>query len=93
MEGIYVAAGNGIEPGEGDDASLLDIAPTVLYATGAPIPEVMDGDPLTDVFTNEFRERHEVTRQPLSELVQRTDDKSDRDTEAVQDRLEDLGYI
>jgi len=53
----------------------------------------MDGDPLTDVFTNEFRERHEVTRQPLSELVQRTDDKSDRDTEAVQDRLEDLGYI
>jgi arylsulfatase A-like enzyme len=88
-----VVAGNGIEPGEGTDASLLDIAPTVLYAMGVPIPDVMDGDPLTDVFTRNFRERHGVTRRPLSELVQRTNDGTGRNTEAVQDRLEDLGYI
>jgi predicted AlkP superfamily phosphohydrolase/phosphomutase len=92
-EGIYVAAGTGVDPGEGDEASLLDVAPTILYAMGEPIPEVMDGSPLMDVFTSEFRGHREVTRRPLSELVGPTGDDPARDTDAVQDRLEDLGYI
>ncbi len=101
-EGIYIAAGAGVEESGGAtadsaDASLLDIAPTLLYAMGEPIPEVMDGRVLTDLFTPEFTDDRAVTRRPLAELTgDRSDDsdgQNERDTEEVQERLEDLGYI
>jgi predicted AlkP superfamily phosphohydrolase/phosphomutase/tetratricopeptide (TPR) repeat protein len=42
--GILVTAGPGIRAGKIDTASLLDIAPTVLYLAGLPIPESMTGE-------------------------------------------------
>jgi predicted AlkP superfamily phosphohydrolase/phosphomutase len=99
-EGIYVAAGGGIS-GDGlakrDDstvASLLDIAPTLLYAMGEPIPEVMDGTVLTELFTPALTDDRTVIRQPLAELTgDRSSGRGERDTDQVQERLEDLGYI
>jgi len=101
-EGLYVAAGAGVGDGtvtraEDADASLLDIAPTLLYAMGEPIPEVMDGTVLTDLFTPAFTDERTISRQPLAALVGRdragNDQSNERDTEEVQERLEDLGYI
>ncbi len=99
-EGVYVAAGAGIaedgrETANSADTSLLDIAPTLLYAMGEPIPDVMDGTVLTDLFTTSFTEERAVTRQPLSVLTasDRGEGRGERDTDEVQKRLEDLGYI
>jgi predicted AlkP superfamily phosphohydrolase/phosphomutase len=97
MEGIYVAAGAGVSPGDSDDADLLDIAPTLLYTMREPIPERMDGSPLTGLFTPEFTDSRSVTRRPLSALT--ASDRSshnradERDTDAVRERLDDLGYL
>jgi predicted AlkP superfamily phosphohydrolase/phosphomutase len=94
MEGIYCVSGPGCVPGEGaEDANLLDIAPTVLYALEEPIPTVMDGGVLLNVFTDEITDSRAEHRKPLSELVDAGTDGADRDTDAVQDRLEGLGYI
>ncbi len=93
MEGIYVAAGPDIESGDGIPASIFDIAPTLLYAADEPIPNVMDGEPLTDLFTSNFRDERSIRRQSLSRLVGSGETSAERDTDAVQDRLEDLGYI
>ena len=93
MEGIYVAAGPDIESGDGDPASIFDVAPTLLYAANEPIPDVMDGEPVTELFSGEFREQRSVRRHPLSDLVDDQTQAEERDTDAVQDRLEDLGYI
>lgn len=93
MEGIYIAAGPGVQSGDGSPASIFDVAPTLLYATGEPIPAEMDGEPLRHLFTPELREHRSVERRPLSALVDAEDDSADRDTDAVQERLEDLGYI
>jgi predicted AlkP superfamily phosphohydrolase/phosphomutase len=42
-EGLYIAAGEGIEPGPGPERSILDVAPTVLRLLGEPIPAEMEG--------------------------------------------------
>ena len=93
MNGIYCFAGAGIESGEGVDASLLDIAPTILYALDEPIPAVMDGDVLTGAFIDDVCETRTISRRPLEQLVDVGTAQADRDTDAVEERLEDLGYI
>jgi len=76
MNGIYCLLGAGIEPGEGGDASLLDIAPTILYALDEPIPAEMDGEVLTTAFTDEAREKRDTTTLPLT--TRRHGDRGDR---------------
>jgi predicted AlkP superfamily phosphohydrolase/phosphomutase len=93
MNGVYCLFGPAIESGDGREASLLDIAPTILYALDEPIPTVMDGEVLTAAFTETIRERRMPRRQPLKQLVDTGTTQADRDTDAVEELLEDLGYI
>jgi len=94
MDGIYCLSGPAVESsGDGDRASLLDIAPTVLYALDEPVPEQMDGDVLTDPFVDEFRSERTIRTMPLSDLVGPSRSSSRQDTAEVEDRLKDLGYI
>ncbi len=49
-EGIFIASGPGIHAGETREAaSILDVAPTIMYLLGQPVPVEMDGHPLTDI--------------------------------------------
>ncbi|WP_338729863.1 alkaline phosphatase family protein [Haladaptatus sp. DJG-WS-42] len=93
MEGIYCASGPNIESGGSADKNLLDIAPTILYALDEPIPEVMDGNVLKDVFTDEALSERSERREPLENLVEANIGSTKRDTNAVEKQLEDLGYI
>lgn len=55
LEGIVLIAGEGIRPGsEIHGAIITDIAPTVLYAAGAPIPAGLDGHVLLSTFDEAF---------------------------------------
>jgi predicted AlkP superfamily phosphohydrolase/phosphomutase len=45
-EGLYVLAGDGVEPGRGEERSLLDVAPTLLTLLGEPVPPEMEGESL-----------------------------------------------
>jgi len=45
-KGILVAWGQGIRPGRLEAAALVDVAPTVLYLFGHPIPSTCDGQVL-----------------------------------------------
>ncbi len=79
MNGMVFAAGPDIEKGrELKDASILDIAPTVLGLMGLPIPENMDGQILVSALTPEARGelsqasrtiRREVDRLPLPDVA------------------------
>lgn len=93
MEGMYCVSGPDIKSGGRADASLLDIAPTILYALDEPIPTIMDGDVLKTIFTTEASGERTERRKPLSELVDVKSEKTARDTDAVEERLGDLGYI
>lgn len=93
MEGIYVASGPDIASGEGEPASIFNVAPTLLYALGEPVPDMMDGEPVTDLFTANFQDDQSIERKSLTDLVGSDDVATERDTKAVQEQLEDLGYI
>jgi len=69
------------------DASLLDVAPTILAESDHPVPKDMDGDAITKLLSNS-PEYVETEQYSLAESI---DDKSaNRDAE---DRLKDLGYL
>jgi len=60
--GVLVAAGPGIRKrASASDASVLDIAPTVLAILGVPVPRDMDGFVAADILDPGFLDRHPVT--------------------------------
>jgi predicted AlkP superfamily phosphohydrolase/phosphomutase len=60
-EGVLIAYGPHIRRGATvDDACLYDIAPTILYLQGQPIPGDMDGEVLDALFTPQHLREHPV---------------------------------
>lgn len=55
LDGIFLMKGPFIKPGmELNGPHIMDIAPTVLYLMGLPVPKDMDGRVLTEVFREGF---------------------------------------
>lgn len=89
LSGPHICAGAAIQ-----NASLMDLAPTILYALGLPIPPDMDGRVLTEAFEPDFV--NQTTMQYDTVNAVRTDfggTYSDEEEEEVTQRLADLGYI
>jgi len=94
-DGLAMLAGDGIKAGADlEGTSITDLAPTILYFLGIPIPSDMDGRVLTEAFTPEFQS---------AVSVEYTDEHSDRptgedqysveDEEEIKERLRGLGYV
>lgn len=90
-EGVFLFSGPSFRSeGLTRRASITDLAPTLLHAMGAAVPDDVDGDVL-DVFApdSEPAQRAVETRPPLS--ADRA--SGDSDGAAVEERLADLGYL
>lgn len=60
-EGIFIAVGPVFRWGHaGTPAQLVDVAPTILHATGFPLSRELDGSVKTDWLLDEFRQEHGV---------------------------------
>ena len=93
--GVFLAKGPGIKPGYlAEDASVLDLTPTLLYLYGLPVAEDMDGKIMFDIFTDDFNQNHraetiasyETGRRSRSSL---TSSSADED---IKQQLRSLGY-
>jgi predicted AlkP superfamily phosphohydrolase/phosphomutase len=82
MEGLLVANGEAIEPGEIDEAHLFDVAPTICSALSIPRSERMDGRALPFVRETDT-EAYDVGER----------ERRETDDEAVEGRLAALGYL
>jgi hypothetical protein len=61
-DGYVIAVGDGIRPGATPRAaSVVDIAPTILYLMGLPVARDMDGRVLTEILDEEFARAHPLT--------------------------------
>jgi predicted AlkP superfamily phosphohydrolase/phosphomutase len=96
LNGTFMAMGANIKKGlEISDAGICDVAPTILYMLGEPIPEDMDGRVLTEIFEEEFC-RDNPPRGRRSGQVARSDEVvaySDEESQKVAERLKGLGYL
>ena len=65
--GVFAARGPGIAPGEIASLSLYDVAPTVLYLLGFPLPEDMPGKVAVEAIDAEFVAANTVVTIPSYE--------------------------
>jgi predicted AlkP superfamily phosphohydrolase/phosphomutase len=95
LEGVFLAQGEGIKKGAKlEEAEIIDLAPTILYALGAPIPAEMDGKVLLQIFEPAYLS----SRQPRYlegkvEARMAGSRLSPQEEEEIKDKLRGLGYI
>jgi predicted AlkP superfamily phosphohydrolase/phosphomutase len=64
-DGVLLAVGDGIRAGAVlDNASILDVAPTILYLMGLPVARDMDGRVLTEMIEEDFTRAHHLSFVP-----------------------------
>jgi hypothetical protein len=78
-------------------AHITDVAPTLLYLLGIPVPAEMDGRVMIEAFQQEFVAANPVRYQEDGLLMQLNQSAeavySMAETVKIQERLKDLGYI
>lgn len=96
MDGVLIARGPGVRQGERvEGARIVDLAPTILYTLGVPVPRQMDGRVLADLF-----EPGHVAARPV-ERVDWTGERvgleesglSEEEECVIREKLRRLGYI
>ncbi len=98
-EGIYIFSGYPVAGHTGlfTPFSIEDIAPTLLYLLGLPVPDDMDGRVLSDVMNKEFFETNPVRYQPAGtqefQAMQPHGWGTDEDAEGIKQRLRNMGYM
>lgn len=80
--------GPALLPSISQQAALIDLAPTLLYLLGQPIPRRMDGEVVTGIVTQEYQKQHTITRIDEAEHT-----LTDEEEGLIVDRLRDLGYL
>jgi hypothetical protein len=69
-DGVLLVVGEGIRPGATPTrASVLDVAPTLLYLLGLPVARDMEGRVLTEILEPEFARLNPVTFIPSYESL------------------------
>lgn len=93
LEGILLAAGPGIRAGASiTGARLIDLAPTILYILGLPIPPDMDGTVLVDLFEGNFLRQQPIVYSETTTEPPPAFDSYEPD-QLVEQRLRELGYF
>lgn len=94
--GILLMRGKGIRPGRKiDGAQIMDLAPTILYTMGLPVPTDMDGKVLESAYHESLLLEKPISHDTveLSEPAVQDMVYSPEEEEAIRQRLGDLGYL
>jgi len=97
MDGIFIAWGEIIKRGNMiNRAEITDIAPTVLYLMGSPIPSDMDGKIIIDIFKDSFLRENKVVYEearPQDICKKEEGGYTQEEEEEFKNSLKDLGYL
>ena len=95
-EGMVALSGPGIRSGNMPPADIWDIAPTVLYLLGEPVPGDLDGRLLSSALQPSWLQDHPLVRGPAFEPDQAapsSEEWASEDLASVEDHLRGLGYL
>lgn len=95
-QAFFLYAGPGLRRGARiDEVDAIDVAPTLLAAHGLPVAADMDGVPLVEAFTREWRETHPLETIATYETGpwKRVELPKMSVSEELEDRIRSLGYI
>jgi hypothetical protein len=92
--GLWVAWGPDIARGAAvEGMSVLDVAPTILYALGLPVAEDFAGKARTDLFTESFRSRRRLRTIPSWGTMASWRAETSAVDAKIVDELRALGYL
>ncbi len=92
--GIFIARGPDLLPGaSAEGITILDVAPTILFALGLPVAEDFPGEPKEELFREEFRKRHPLRTVPTWGTMETWGVESSPVDSRILDELRALGYI
>jgi predicted AlkP superfamily phosphohydrolase/phosphomutase len=96
-DGIFVGFGSHFKEGTTiSGARIYDVAPTVLYLLGIPVPDDMDGRVLEKAIEKDFLQQQPVEQSVMASDApdsQATVDFTEDESRDVEERLRGLGYI
>lgn len=95
-EGVFLAWGPNISAGSAPkNASVVDVAPTVLHGVGEPVPDTTDGRVLKEIFARDTgpAKKHIATQSYHGTTVDTNKKDADENFDDVEDRLRGLGYL
>lgn len=94
-EGVYILHGPGVRPGATLDAQITDIAPTVLYLMGLPVPSDMDGRVLLEALEPAYTQDHPVVAGEPAVVAGPVEgySYSAEEQAQIEEQLRGLGYI
>lgn len=90
-EGICIAAGPDIVPGEKPEQDLASVMPTLLHLVGLAVPDDLDGHVMTDYLVPDARDVR--TGPARTGEAHRFAEPSPEDVERLQEKLRQLGYM
>lgn len=97
LHGILIVRGPTVQQGEMiKDARLVDMAPTILYMLGLPVPREMDGLVIQDLFTSIYLDANPVVytdEKAAGEIGSVESGLSPEEEEQVRRQLKRLGYL
>ena len=97
LDGVIIMAGPGIRAENRlPEASVVDVAPTMMAYLGLPVAEDLDGAPILDAFESAFLEAHPVHYVPTWETGEKRGDEGPLESpmdEGIKEKLRSLGYI
>ncbi len=97
MNGIFLAQGPHVRKHASlEHAGIIDVAPTIMYMLGMPIPSDMDGKPLTTIFEEAYTqqaEAHYTDERKYEDVAGDEYGYSEEEEESVRLKLEALGYL
>lgn len=92
-EGILIAHGENIKNSLIlSNPRIVDLAPTILYLMGCPVPMDMDGRVLREIIKDEFINGSEVQFGPPAGLEDQDDLYTQQEEEKIKEILRQLGY-
>jgi len=96
QHGVFLVSGpNVVKEKEIEHCSVIDIAPSILYLMGEPIPDYMDGRLLKEAIDRNYLEQNPEQYSSLDEMGQHGvyETLSKDQEKAIEERLKDLGYM
>ena len=93
-EGLVVLSGPSVQPGVTLSAGIEDVAPTLLYLLGEPVPTELEGRVLLEAINPALLERRPPEYEEAAEIeAGRTEEYAAGESALVEERLRGLGYI
>ena len=95
IDGLFIALGENLKKNKRvGKAKISDVAPTILYTMGIPIPPDMDGVPLRGIFEQPLDMAKHRKRRGGFEMREKEKHRSSREEEEkIKEKLRALGYL